>query len=190
MSQASSYVISHVSRKDAFVNWCELQPPFLPSGGYPTHKSGYHFTPLSCWLLIVVTHNKKNKYIQVWFTVLLFKEVEQIRYLTKHFHNNHQGSDWTERKSSVQFKSSLFWWTLNWTQFTFLLKELELNLVHLLSELEQKWTEKFSSFFYCKPKVFWCIFHQKMLLTLQFFYELKKLNFFQTKNHNFQKIVL
>ena len=101
-----------------------------------------------------------------------------------------QGSDLTERKSSVQFKSSLFWWTLNWTQFTFLLKELELNLVHLLSELEQKWTEKFSSFFYYKTKVFWCIFHQKMLLTLQFFYELKILNFFQTKNHNFQKIVL
>ena len=72
-----------------------------------------------------------------------------------------QGSDWTELKSSVQFKSSLFWWTLNWTQFTFLLKELELNLVHLLSELELKWTEKFSSFFYHKNQDFLAYFWSK-----------------------------
>ena len=96
-------------------------------------------------------------------------------------YNFSQGSDWTERKSSVQFESSLFWWTLNWTQFKFLLKELELNLVHLLCELERKWTEKFSSFFYHKTKVFWLFFYQKMLLPLQFFFKIKNSKLFEKK---------
>ena len=37
--------------------------------------------------------------------------------------------DWNELKSSAQFKSSLFWWTLNWTQFAFWPNELFLTLV-------------------------------------------------------------
>ena len=53
-------------------------------------------------------------------------------------HDFLQWSDRTERKSSVQYKSSLFWRTLNWTQFTFWPSELELNLVHFLKELERK----------------------------------------------------
>ena len=104
-------------------------------------------------------------YIRVFVSLILMKKLIESKFC----HNSVQRSGRTERKSSVQFKSSLLWWTLNWTQFTFLLKELELNLVHLLSELEQKLTEKFSSFFYYKTKVFWYIFIKKCSYHCNFF---------------------
>ena len=97
--------------------------------------------------------------------------IDKLVILTYTLHTYCQGSDWTELKSSVQFKSSLFWWTLNWTQITFLLKELELNLVHLLSEPELKWTEKFSSFFYHKIQGFWAYFCSKNAGTIAIFYK-------------------
>ena len=89
-------------------------------------------------------------------------------------YTGNQGSDWTELKSSVQFKSSLFWWTLYWTQFTFLLKELELNLVHLLSDFELKWTEKFSSFFYLKNQGFLAYFWSKNTDTIGILLQIKE----------------